>query len=360
MLAGRRCLIASGLVAALAGCGAASRTTTVTRTTTVPRTTAVGQPPKQTTANQVRAGPPVPESVIATADKSISPVDCERRNANQSASFLGTAFAVGRDEVVTASHVVASCANRAIVSLGGATATVIEDEPTHDLALMSVSGYGFGYQPSILQAEERPPWSGEHVALLGLPNGGVHSSLTATPGAIVGVNRHATLVSREGFRETLSDAIEVTASGVVAGESGGPAINAAGKVVGVIEGSGNGVVYLTPASDLPRHVPAGLPVLTAGPWSGVKPSTIDFSADSGNVVTGINWTSWTATAADGKGTSGIQNCVPNCAAGTIRYVPTRLSLSDPQQGRFTQIIETRAGANSTWSYPSGSWPLGAS
>jgi hypothetical protein len=50
--------------------------------------------------------------------------------------------------------------------------------------------------------------------------------------------------------ETLTDAIRVTTSGTLSGESGGPAIDAAGKVVGVIEGGGFGFTTLTPVADL--------------------------------------------------------------------------------------------------------------
>ena len=56
------------------------------------------------------------------------------------------------------------------------------------------------------------------------------------PGTVVGTNRTVQLTSAAGGRETLTDAIEVTAAGVVNGESGGPAVDAAGNVVGMIEG----------------------------------------------------------------------------------------------------------------------------
>ena len=51
-------------------------------------------------------------------------------------------------------------------------------------------------------------------------------------------------------RETLTDAIQVACPGVSPGESGGPAVDSAGKVVGVIEGSGSGIATLTPVTDL--------------------------------------------------------------------------------------------------------------
>ena len=107
--------------------------------------------------------------------------------------------------------------------------------------------------------------------------------------------------------------------------------------------------------------PAGsTPILITNGWSGVKPSSIDFSGDGGNVVTGLSWTSWTATGATGDGTSGIQSCVPNCAQGATKQVPTMIVLSDPVAGHWTHLVETRNGSSTVDSYSSqATWPLGA-
>ena len=64
-------------------------------------------------------------------------------------------------------------------------------------------------------------------------------------------NHTQVLTSATGAPETLRDAIEVAVPGVVPGQSGGPAIDSAGKVVGVIEGSASsGIATLTPVTDL--------------------------------------------------------------------------------------------------------------
>jgi hypothetical protein len=101
------------------------------------------------------------------------------------------------------------------------------------------------------------------------------------------------------------------------------------------------------------------PLVTIGKYTGWAPSEIDFSADGGNVVTGIRWMSWTATGATGHGKSVIESCVPNCAAGKVRTVPATITLSAPRDGRFTLLTETRAGQTITLTYPS-SWALAAS
>jgi ABC-type lipoprotein export system ATPase subunit len=109
----------------------------------------------------------------------------------------------------------------------------------------------------------------------------------------------------------------------------------------------------------PAAKTGALPALTVGGWTGTDPSTIGFSADGGNIVTGIIWSSWTATGARGRGTSYLDNCVPNCAQGTTTAVPATITLSDPAGGRFTVIKERRAGATTIFTY-SGFWPLNAS
>jgi hypothetical protein len=104
---------------------------------------------------------------------------------------------------------------------------------------------------------------------------------------------------------------------------------------------------------------APTPILITRGWSGVKPSTVDFSGDAGNVVTGLSWV-WTATGATGNGVSGIQSCVPNCAQGATKQVPTTIVLSDPVNGHWTHLVETRNGSSTVDSYSSQeTWPIGA-
>lgn len=106
--------------------------------------------------------------------------------------------------------------------------------------------------------ESEPVRVGERVVLFGFPAG--NRSAPDTPhGTVVATGETATLTSPEGLHETLTDAIAVnfsgtgTGTGVAPGDSGGPAIDAAGHVVGVIEGMNRetGTAYLTPAADVP-------------------------------------------------------------------------------------------------------------
>ena len=65
-----------------------------------------------------------------------------------------------------------------------------------------------------------------------------------------GDESHSGVDVRRGTGRGLRDAILVAVPGVVQGESGGPAVNSAGRVVGVIVGSAPGIATLTPVTSL--------------------------------------------------------------------------------------------------------------
>jgi serine/threonine protein kinase len=115
----------------------------------------------------------------------------------------------------------------------------------------------------------------------------------------------------------------------------------------------------SPASSAPTSAPAQLPLLTVGSYTGMKPAEIAYSGDSTNIVSKITWTSWTATGATGQGTTDINSCNPNCAQAPPSIVPATVTLSDPVDGKFTKMTETRNGFTSTYTYPDN-WPEGAS
>jgi len=91
----------------------------------------------------------------------------------------------------------------------------------------------------------------------------------------------------------------------------------------------------------------------------MQPTEIAYSGDGTNVVTGITWSSWAATGATGTGTSDIDSCDPSCAAASPDNVSTTISLSDPVNGHFTQMTETRNGSATSYTYPN-SWAQSAS
>lgn len=82
---------------------------------------------------------------------------------------------------------------------------------------------------------------------------------------------------------------------------------------------------------------------TLGSWTGIKPSIIYFSGDSGNIVTSILWSSWDDQSAVGHGTWGYNNCQPSCATGTVVQYQATVTLTNPSGGQFTQVIESQSG-----------------
>jgi hypothetical protein len=143
--------------------------------------------------------------------------------------------------------------------------------------------------------------------------------------------------------------LAAAAGGAVAATSGGGGAPASGHTV---------PGHTAPGHTAPSRA-AALPVVAIGTFTGRRPWQIVFSADGGNIVTGIRWLSWTGAGAIGRGVSGIESCVPDCAQGTVRYVPTTIRLSGPVNGRFTVLGETRAGQVTTMRWPAH-WPLDAS
>lgn len=239
--------LAGVLLMVVAGCGGQARTVTV-----------VASDPAATGAPSTsRPAGPVPRPVTSRVEKSVLPVSCFDPTAGS--VFVGTGFRV-RTGVVTASHVLAACPPATTIGLGDGTGTVATNDPTHDVALVryqipEIPANSRNPDPKPLQRESRRAYVGESLALLGIPAVPLLGSpftpqIRVVQGTVVATNQTQMLTSAEGARETLTDVIEVACPGVSQGESGGPAVNRAGKVVGVIEGSdGSGIATLTPVTD---------------------------------------------------------------------------------------------------------------
>lgn len=91
--------------------------------------------------------------------------------------------------------------------------------------------------------------------------------------------------------------------------------------------------------------PTTLLTVTIGGWTGTEPDIIYFSGDSGNIVNNISWTSWNVDSALGHGTWSYDDCVPDCAQGTVTEYPATLMLSNPSGGQFTSLTEVQTGSH---------------
>ncbi len=162
----------------------------------------------------------------------------------------GTGWIAGRDLVVTAAHVVAGEHNTLVRVPGRllpALADIVVLDIHNDVAVLRVSGVDL--QPLPLADSQ----SGASVAILGYPLDG---GLTATPGRI---GRTATVLTQDALGNApVARTITAVAGRVEHGDSGGPAVDTAGRVQSMIfaarvgSASGYGVPSSIIRSDLAR------------------------------------------------------------------------------------------------------------
>jgi len=111
-----------------------------------------------------------------------------------------------------------------------------------------------------------------------------------------------------------------------------------------------------PRTTTPTTSTVRLPHIYSNGCPGENPATFEPSeipiscADYSTSLTGITWSSWTATGAKGSGTLNVNNCTPNCAGGTVNSSPTSVTLSDPVQSTTQGLVF----ATLTYTLPNGS------
>jgi hypothetical protein len=76
------------------------------------------------------------------------------------------------------------------------------------------------------------------------------------------------------------------------------------------------------------------------------------SGDGTTSLWDMTWTTWNSAVAVGAGTEKLDDCTPNCAAGTLHPVPVRVTLSRP-----AMVCVSGAG-RWFWSRVSFIWPAG--
>jgi uncharacterized membrane protein required for colicin V production len=139
----------------------------------------------------------------------------------------GSGWVAGRNLVVTAEHVVAGEVGTTLVRVPGRPlpfpADVVVLDVHNDVAVLRVSGLDL--RPLRLA----DPQSGAAVGILGYPLDG---GLTATPGRI---GRSATVLTQDALGHgPVTRTITAVAGQVEPGDSGGPAVDAAGRVESMI------------------------------------------------------------------------------------------------------------------------------
>lgn len=139
----------------------------------------------------------------------------------------GSAWPIGNDHVVTNAHVVAGSGRVEVDTTDGRTETahVVYFDPDVDVAVLSVPGLG----QAALPVATADPARGVSGAVVGYPGGGaekVVAGLVRGTETARGYNIYSSaLVSRD---------IEVLAATVIPGNSGGPMVDTAGVVQGLV------------------------------------------------------------------------------------------------------------------------------
>jgi serine protease Do len=228
---------------------------TVTVTASAPRTSTARAPEpststSQSTATEGATGWPAVTKRAAPDVVRIDVLTCDSR-------WMGSGFVVGDHLVMTANHVAAGASAITVQTSTGVTrARVVGLDPTTDSALLRTDA-ALGDTPLELRTEM--PALGESLAVLGYPLSTYE--LRFTEGAVSGLHEP---VSYNGGPQI--DAM-VTDSAINGGNSGGPALDTAGRVVGLVSGHRLWVVgasdeptpaqgqgYLIPAADLARNL----------------------------------------------------------------------------------------------------------
>ncbi len=76
------------------------------------------------------------------------------------------------------------------------------------------------------------------------------------------------------------------------------------------------------------------------------------SGDSTISLWDMTWRTWNSTVAAGTGTEKLDDCTPNCAAGTLHAVPVRVTLSRPV------MVCVSGTGRWFWTRVSFTWPAG--
>ncbi|MGH2554629.1 MAG: trypsin-like peptidase domain-containing protein [Actinomycetota bacterium] len=136
-------------------------------------------------------------------------------------------------QVLTNNHVIAGATSISIAVEGRSdafTATVIGVNPSDDVALLQIQGVSG--LPTVTLADSSNVRVGQRVVAIGnaLGRGG---EPTATSGSVTALGRTVTIRRSTGGVESLTNLIQFDAP-ISPGESGGPLVNEAGEVIGMI------------------------------------------------------------------------------------------------------------------------------
>lgn len=213
----------------LAG-GDGSTTTTITESPTTAAasdsSSATGLDASALYANTAAGVVDITSNGVTDASQSNSPFGAPQQ---QDTTATGTGFVVdGKGHIVTAAHVVDGASSITVTFQDGTTrkATLLGTDNATDVAVLSVDPSGLTLHPLTLGSSASLN-VGDPVAAIGDPFTYQRSMST---GIVSGLDR--TISAPNGF--TVAHAIQTDAS-LNPGNSGGPVLDASGKVIGIVD-----------------------------------------------------------------------------------------------------------------------------
>ncbi|WP_126975389.1 S1C family serine protease [Frigidibacter oleivorans] len=162
--------------------------------------------------------------------------DDTTHSAQPPVSATGTGFAVTAEgHVLTNQHVIDGCAG---IRVDGRQAELVAEDPVLDLALLRGAAAG-----PVARFAPRPAPLNSDVTVAGFPLAGLLDGLNVTRGAVTGLT---------GLGAN-RDEMQISAP-VQPGNSGGPALNARGEVVGVVVAKLDAQLVAAELGDIPQNV----------------------------------------------------------------------------------------------------------
>ncbi len=167
-----------------------------------------------------------------------APAAAASGGSDEPAQGFGTGFLVSAEgDFLTNNHVVSRCAS---VSIDGVPATVVATDAAFDLALLRVSPAPAA-DPA--QFAEKPARLNSDVTVIGYPLPNLLGGLNVTRGSVTSLKG----IAGDGVRMQISAPVQP-------GNSGGPVVNAAGQVVGVVVSKLDAQMIADATGDIPQNI----------------------------------------------------------------------------------------------------------
>ncbi len=178
------------------------------------------------------SNPPPAEAVTAPPSPAASEAPKERSGGS------GTGFLVSTNgDFLTNSHVVSGCSS---VSIDGVTATIVAEDEAFDLALLRITP---APEASPAKFSEKPARLNSDVTVIGYPLLGLLGGINVTRGSVASLKG----LAGDGVQMQISAPVQP-------GNSGGPVVNAAGHVVGVVVSKLDAQLVADAIGDIPQNI----------------------------------------------------------------------------------------------------------